>query len=110
MVRDYHKWMGGVDIHDQLRLQRYSIRLRTWCKTNYKSIFMGLLGVAIANVTCSAEHEPRENPDYQVVNGVRKRRQRQCNVCSNRKRHIGQRRGTKYYCEGCSKSDQARFG
>lgn len=22
MVRDYHRWMGGVDVHDQLRLQQ----------------------------------------------------------------------------------------
>ncbi|POM60735.1 hypothetical protein PHPALM_30376 [Phytophthora palmivora] len=32
MVRDYHRWMGGVDIHDQLRLHRYSLQLQTWCK------------------------------------------------------------------------------
>ncbi|POM77104.1 Hypothetical protein PHPALM_5565 [Phytophthora palmivora] len=27
LVRDYQRWMGGVDIHDQLRMQRYSIQL-----------------------------------------------------------------------------------
>ncbi|KAG3081094.1 hypothetical protein PC121_g6578 [Phytophthora cactorum] len=30
-----------------------------------------------------ADHVLRENPDYQIVNGQRKRRQRQCKVCSN---------------------------
>ena len=27
LVKDYHRWMGGVDAHDQLRLQRYSLQL-----------------------------------------------------------------------------------
>ncbi|OWZ11267.1 hypothetical protein PHMEG_00015732 [Phytophthora megakarya] len=49
MGRDYHRWMGGVDVHDQLRLQRYSIQLQTWCKKNYKIIFLGLVDVAIVN-------------------------------------------------------------
>ncbi|KAG2828728.1 hypothetical protein PC129_g12081 [Phytophthora cactorum] len=55
----------------------------------------------------SAEHVPRENPDYQIVNGQRKRRQRrqrQCKVCSSRKRNVGEHRATKYYCPGCSPS------
>ncbi|KAI9996658.1 hypothetical protein PInf_014400 [Phytophthora infestans] len=34
------------------------------------------------------DHEPVECPDWQVVNGVRKRRQRQCTVCSISKRKI----------------------
>ncbi|ETM47492.1 hypothetical protein L914_07803 [Phytophthora nicotianae] len=49
MVRDYHSWMGGVDIHDQLRLQRYSLQLQTWYKKYYRAIFMGLVDVAIVN-------------------------------------------------------------
>ncbi|GMF37330.1 unnamed protein product [Phytophthora fragariaefolia] len=49
MVRDYHRWMGGVDIHDQLRLQRCSLQLQTWCKKYYTTIFMGLVDVAIVN-------------------------------------------------------------
>ncbi|KAG3145833.1 hypothetical protein PI126_g13582 [Phytophthora idaei] len=59
--------------------------------------------------TLPAEHVPRENPDYQIVNGQRKRRQRQCKVCSNRKRSVGKRQATKYYCPGCSSSDKARY-
>ncbi|ETI56313.1 hypothetical protein F443_01158 [Phytophthora nicotianae P1569] len=36
------------------------------------------------------DHEPVECPDWLVVNGVRKRRQRQCKVCSILKRKIDQ--------------------
>ncbi|ETN02644.1 hypothetical protein PPTG_16248 [Phytophthora nicotianae INRA-310] len=158
-VRDYHRWMGGVDIHDQLRLLRYSLQLQTWCKKYYKTIFMGLIDVAIVNAyivfreaqkrfdarpISHAEfllklhanmldldersftdqapptdidseafapmvgHEAQESPDYQIVNGVRKRRQRQCKVCSLLKRRIGERRATKYYCPTCSPSEKAR--
>ncbi|ETP36917.1 hypothetical protein F442_15218 [Phytophthora nicotianae P10297] len=53
-------------------------------------------------------HEAQESPDYQIVNGVRKRRQRQCKVCSLLKRRIGKRRATKYYCPTCSPSEKAR--
>ncbi|ETL86523.1 hypothetical protein L917_14045 [Phytophthora nicotianae] len=49
------------------------------------------------------DHEPVECPDWLVVNGVRKRRQRQCKVCSILKRKIGERRATKYFCASCSK-------
>ncbi|ETN05271.1 hypothetical protein PPTG_14044 [Phytophthora nicotianae INRA-310] len=186
MMRDYHRWMGGVDVHDQLRLQRYSLQQQTKCKKYYKAIFLGLVDVAIVNAyivyreaqksrngkplthaefltqlqaqmldlteedfaevrwiqhvlirhvynvftynmfTCvytapatvrgsgeilsalPADHVPREKPDYQEINGQRKRRQRQCKVCSNRKRSIGERRATKYYCPGCSPSEKTR--
>ncbi|POM72257.1 Hypothetical protein PHPALM_11057 [Phytophthora palmivora] len=147
MIRDYHRWMGGVDVHDQLRLQRYSLQQQTKCKKYYKTIFLGLVDVAVVNayivfrearkkrgakpVTHAefltqlqaqmlelteedfAEVAPfgscaSRNPDYHIVNGQRKRRQRQCKVCSIRKRHIGERRATKFYCPGCSSSDKAR--
>ncbi|POM58673.1 Hypothetical protein PHPALM_36648 [Phytophthora palmivora] len=160
MMRDYHRWMGGVDVHDQLRLRRYSLLQQTKCKKYYKAVFMGLVDVAIVNAyivnrevqkrrsakldthaefltrlqaqmlelteadfeerqpvsdtslaiptTLPTEHVPRESPDFQLINGQRKRRQRQCKICSNRKRHIGERRATKYYCPGCSPSDKAR--
>ncbi|KAG3234859.1 hypothetical protein PI124_g20097 [Phytophthora idaei] len=163
MVRDYQRWMDGVDNHDQLRLQRCSLQMQTWCKKYYKSIFLGLVDVAIVNAyiifreaqkrnadtpishaefliqlhaemldlsekdfaehltpqtTAVSEelpplphgHEPQECPEYQVVNGVRKRRQRQCKVCSVLKRRVEERRATKYYCAPCSKSDKARRG
>ncbi|POM59080.1 Hypothetical protein PHPALM_36187 [Phytophthora palmivora] len=151
MMRDYHRWMDGVDVHDQLRLQRYSLQQQTTCKKYYKAVFMGLVNVAIVNAyivyrethaefltrlqvqmlelteadfeerqpvsdtplaiptTLPTEHVPRESPDFKLINGQHERRQRQCNVCSNRKRHVGERRATKYYCPRCSPSDKARM-
>ncbi|POM65599.1 Hypothetical protein PHPALM_18656 [Phytophthora palmivora] len=55
------------------------------------------------------DHEPVECPDWKFVNGVRKRRQRLCKVCSILKRKVGERRATKYYCTACSKSETARL-
>ncbi|ETL41479.1 hypothetical protein L916_07558 [Phytophthora nicotianae] len=49
MMRDYQRWMGGVDIHDQLRLQRYSVQLSVVFRKYYKTIFLGLVDMAIAN-------------------------------------------------------------
>ncbi|ETM33394.1 hypothetical protein L914_19371, partial [Phytophthora nicotianae] len=49
MMRDYHRWMGGVDVHNQLRLQRYSLQQQTKCKKYYKVVFLGLVDIAIVN-------------------------------------------------------------
>ncbi|ETI30034.1 hypothetical protein F443_22847 [Phytophthora nicotianae P1569] len=48
-VKDYQSFMGGVDVHDQLRLQRYSLQLARRYKKYYKSLFLGLLDLAIVN-------------------------------------------------------------
>lgn len=48
-VVDYQRWMGGVDVHDQLRLQRYSLQLSFVFRKYYKSIFLGLLDIALVN-------------------------------------------------------------
>ncbi|KAE8977355.1 hypothetical protein PR001_g25154 [Phytophthora rubi] len=48
-MRDYHRWMGGVDIHDQLRLQRYSLQLSVRFRKYYKTIFLGLVDMAMVN-------------------------------------------------------------
>lgn len=48
-MRDYHRWMGGVDVHDQLRLQRYSLQLAVRFRKYYKTIFLGLVDMAIVN-------------------------------------------------------------
>ncbi|KAG4054282.1 hypothetical protein PC123_g10592 [Phytophthora cactorum] len=120
IVRDYHRWMGGVDVHDQLRLQRYSLQQQTKYKKYYKALFLGLVDIANVNAyivyreaqrkregkadihaeflmqlqaemldmkkddfaqrpppddegesiprSLSADHVPRENLDYQIVN------------------------------------------
>ena len=49
MVSDYHSYMGGVDRHDQLRLQRYSLQTTYRFRKYYKSLFMGLVDLAIVN-------------------------------------------------------------
>lgn len=48
-VKDYQRLMGGVDIHDQLRLQRYSLQLAARCQKYYASLFWGLVDMAIVN-------------------------------------------------------------
>ncbi|KAE9034992.1 hypothetical protein PR002_g7833 [Phytophthora rubi] len=49
MIRDYHRWMGGVDVHDQLRLQRYSLQLAVTFRKYYKTVFLGLVDMALVN-------------------------------------------------------------
>ncbi len=41
--------MGGVDIHDQLRLQRYSVQMAFIFKKYYKGLFLGLVDIALVN-------------------------------------------------------------
>jgi hypothetical protein len=41
--------MGGVDVHDQLRLQRFSIQLAFRFQKYYKSLFFGLVDLALVN-------------------------------------------------------------
>ena len=48
-VADYQRWMGGVDIHDQLRLQTFSLQRAFVFKKYNKSIFLGLVDVALVN-------------------------------------------------------------
>jgi hypothetical protein len=45
--------MGGVDRHDQLRLQRYSLQMSFRCKKYYKSLFLGLVDLVIVNAFIS---------------------------------------------------------
>ncbi|POM71749.1 Hypothetical protein PHPALM_11638 [Phytophthora palmivora] len=49
VLKDYEKRMGGVDVHDQLRLQRYSLQLAIKYKKYYKSLFLGLVDLAVIN-------------------------------------------------------------
>uniref|UniRef100_H3GNY3 PiggyBac transposable element-derived protein domain-containing protein n=1 Tax=Phytophthora ramorum TaxID=164328 RepID=H3GNY3_PHYRM len=49
VVKDYQTFMGGVDVHDQLRLQRYSLQLCIKYKKYSKSLFLGLTDLAIIN-------------------------------------------------------------
>ncbi|GMF35153.1 unnamed protein product [Phytophthora fragariaefolia] len=49
VVKDYHAVMGGVDVQDQLRLQRYSIQRAVRFRKYYKSLVLGLIDLAIVN-------------------------------------------------------------
>ncbi|EGZ25318.1 hypothetical protein PHYSODRAFT_449404, partial [Phytophthora sojae] len=45
----YQRYMGGVDRHDQLRLQAYSLQLSVRFTKYYKSLFLGLVDMALVN-------------------------------------------------------------
>ncbi|POM70938.1 Hypothetical protein PHPALM_12564 [Phytophthora palmivora] len=65
-MRDYHRWMGGVDNHDQLRLQRYSLQLSVRFRKYYKSLFLGLVDMALVNtyiVYISSTVKPASSKD-----------------------------------------------
>ncbi|ETP26921.1 hypothetical protein F441_00501 [Phytophthora nicotianae CJ01A1] len=42
LVNDYQNWMGGVDRHDPLRLQNYSLQMSTRFTKYYKGLFLGV--------------------------------------------------------------------
>jgi hypothetical protein len=52
-VTDYQRWMGGVDVHDQLRLQNYSLQTSTKFTKYYKSLFLGFVDLALVNAYIS---------------------------------------------------------
>ncbi|KAF1793345.1 PiggyBac transposable element-derived protein [Phytophthora cactorum] len=49
VVKYYQTYMGGVDVYDQLRLQRYFLQMSRRYKKYYKSLFLGLIDLAIIN-------------------------------------------------------------
>ncbi|GMF39851.1 unnamed protein product [Phytophthora fragariaefolia] len=49
LIADYHSDMGGVDHHDQLRLQRYSIQRCVAFKKYYRQLFLGFVDMVIVN-------------------------------------------------------------
>ncbi|GMF51243.1 unnamed protein product [Phytophthora fragariaefolia] len=113
MVRAYHRWMGESTF---MTNSGYNVILYSSRRGAKNTTRLSLWGLWIADDDDDDEHlaplprghEPTECPDWQIVNGVHKRRQRQCKVCSILKRKIGERRATKYYCAACSTSDTAR--
>jgi hypothetical protein len=58
-VTDYQRWMGGVDVHDQLRLQHYSLQTSTKFKKYYKSLFLGFVDIALVNAYISHKEAAR---------------------------------------------------
>ncbi|GMF28511.1 unnamed protein product [Phytophthora fragariaefolia] len=74
LVADYQRWMGGVDVHDQLRLQSYSLQKAIRFQKYYKSLFIGLLDIAMVNWylthkhTCQRKHiTPMDRRDWYVL-------------------------------------------
>ncbi|KAG3148311.1 hypothetical protein PC128_g23629 [Phytophthora cactorum] len=61
LVRDYHRWMGGVDVNDQLRMQRYSVQLSYKTRKYYKTLFLGLLDVTFVNAYIVYRHHRKTN-------------------------------------------------
>jgi hypothetical protein len=61
LVRDYHRWMGGVDVHDQLRMQRYSVQLSYKTRKYYKTLFLGLFDMALVNAFIVFRHHKKLN-------------------------------------------------
>ncbi|GMG17466.1 unnamed protein product [Phytophthora fragariaefolia] len=49
IVEEYQRFMGGVDRNDQLRLQAYSLQLAFRFQKYYKSLFLGLIDIALVN-------------------------------------------------------------
>ncbi|ETI33971.1 hypothetical protein F443_19412 [Phytophthora nicotianae P1569] len=49
LVTDYQRWMGGVDVHDQLRLQTFSVQTSFRFRKYYKGLFLGLFDLALVN-------------------------------------------------------------
>ncbi|OWZ04760.1 hypothetical protein PHMEG_00023286, partial [Phytophthora megakarya] len=52
-VNNYQNWMGGVDVHDQLRLQAYSLQTSTKFKKYYKRLFLGFIDLVLVNAYIS---------------------------------------------------------
>ncbi|POM80223.1 Hypothetical protein PHPALM_1970 [Phytophthora palmivora] len=56
IVKDYQTYMGGVDVHDQLRLQRYSLQLAVRFQKYYKSLFLDFVDLALVNAFIILNH------------------------------------------------------
>ncbi|RLN81651.1 hypothetical protein BBJ28_00021121 [Nothophytophthora sp. Chile5] len=54
-------------------------------------------------------HELQECPEFQWVNGHKKRRARQCKVCSLMKPRLEKRSTTKLFCPAFTTNDKARY-
>ncbi|POM78257.1 Hypothetical protein PHPALM_4231 [Phytophthora palmivora] len=131
MMRDYHRWMGGVDIYDQLRLQRYSLQLAGGSPQADHAKFLRLLqaqmleltAIDFANVTLSPAQPNQTDTAARVPvqhklatfqawslfgkeKEHRKRPQHQRKVCSLRKREIGERCASRFFCAACSDGDK----
>jgi hypothetical protein len=74
LVASYNQYMGGVDGHDQLRLQRYSVQRSLCVKKYYKSLFFGLFDMALVNAYVvhreyckSSLQKPRSHAQFRML-------------------------------------------
>ncbi|KAG3115865.1 hypothetical protein PI124_g6093 [Phytophthora idaei] len=58
-VNDYQRWMYGVEVHDQLRLQKYSLQTSTKFNKYHKSLFLGFMDLALVNAYISHKEAAR---------------------------------------------------
>jgi hypothetical protein len=61
LIRDYHRWMGGVDVNDQLRMQRYSVQLSYKTRKYCKTLFLGLFDMALVNTFIMFRYHKKVN-------------------------------------------------
>ncbi|KAK1938154.1 hypothetical protein P3T76_009304 [Phytophthora citrophthora] len=82
VVKDYHALMGGVDVHDQLRLQRYSLQQALRFKKYYKSLVLGLIDVAIVNsyIVHKAFHKNKTSSPLSHVKYLKKLHMQLCSL------------------------------
>ncbi|DAZ96869.1 TPA: hypothetical protein N0F65_008830 [Lagenidium giganteum] len=129
-VKDYQRLKGGVDIHDQLRLQRYSLQMAIRYQQYYKSLFFGLFmkelhlqllqlthndtSHAVLGAVASPQLPPVRrkttrvavHDEWQDISGSRKRRQRSCKLCSLLRGYRERGFQTAFFCEACSDGDK----
>ncbi|OWY98105.1 hypothetical protein PHMEG_00031215 [Phytophthora megakarya] len=74
VTKDYHKFMGGVDVHDQLLLQRYSIQRAVTFRKYYKSLYLGLIDKAIVNsyIVHKTYHKTKATRPLKLVKFIKK--------------------------------------
>ncbi|POM69891.1 LOW QUALITY PROTEIN: Hypothetical protein PHPALM_13792 [Phytophthora palmivora] len=74
VVKDYHAFMGRVDVHDQLRLQRYSIQRAVRFKKYYKWLVLGLIDLVIVNgyIVHKAYHKQKSSRPLTHVKYMKK--------------------------------------
>ncbi|GMF28009.1 unnamed protein product [Phytophthora fragariaefolia] len=68
-VTDYQNWMGGVDINDQLRLQRISLQTSSRFLKYCKSLFLGFVDMAMVNAYLSHKEATRMSGTLAMARG-----------------------------------------
>ncbi|POM64301.1 Hypothetical protein PHPALM_20194 [Phytophthora palmivora] len=82
VIKDYHAFMGGVDVHDQLRLQRYLLQRALRFKKYYKSLVLGLIDLAIVNgyIVHKAYHKNKASHPLTHVKYMKKLHMQLCSL------------------------------